>query len=253
MNRREFLSAAVLLIGVKMPEQQHYWTGSTWLAGDKMQTPAAGRDRLVSAPTSSGWRVDLGDATYPVRYWDGTNTNFTVDSAGNIIGKSLELNQRDDTAALLKLHTTSGSHNAYVVEGLDSAGVRFMTVDETGGLRVNGTFSVGSTIPAFGGSYTSGASLAYGGGLGQLFLGGGFLSGSGSIDLQFRSDSAVLWGHDTNPSKLKAGTGSGYVELYEVTAPGTPASNRLALYAKDSAGVSRLFYKDDAGVEHGPL
>ena len=40
-----------------------------------------------------------------------------------------------------------------------------------------------------------------------------------------------------------------YFQFKEITAPGTPQSNHLRLYAKDSGGVSRLFYKDDAGNE----
>ena len=35
--------------------------------------------------------------------------------------------------------------------------------------------------------------------------------------------------------------------------PATPAANTIALYCKDSGGVSRLFYKDDGGTVRGPL
>ena len=44
-------------------------------------------------------------------------------------------------------------------------------------------------------------------------------------------------------------SGLGDVELNEVTAPGTPAANRIRLYAKDQSAVSALFYKNDAGTE----
>lgn len=44
-------------------------------------------------------------------------------------------------------------------------------------------------------------------------------------------------------------SGLGDVELSEVTAPGTPAINKLRLYAKDQSAVSALFYKNDAGTE----
>ena len=43
--------------------------------------------------------------------------------------------------------------------------------------------------------------------------------------------------------------GGGDIELDEVTAPGTPAANRVRLYAKDQSAVSALFYKNDAGTE----
>lgn len=45
----------------------------------------------------------------------------------------------------------------------------------------------------------------------------------------------------------------GYIEIGEMSAPGTPAANFLRLYAKDSSGTTRLFYKDDGGTERGPL
>ena len=42
-----------------------------------------------------------------------------------------------------------------------------------------------------------------------------------------------------------------HVSFQEVaSAPGTPEADQLRLYAKDLTGVSALFYKDDAGVEH---
>ena len=40
-----------------------------------------------------------------------------------------------------------------------------------------------------------------------------------------------------------------YEEFDEVTAPATPAANKVRVYAKDKAGVSELFYKNDAGTE----
>ena len=40
------------------------------------------------------------------------------------------------------------------------------------------------------------------------------------------------------------------IQLKEVSAPATPLADKLKLYAKDLAGVSALYYKDDAGVEH---
>jgi hypothetical protein len=37
------------------------------------------------------------------------------------------------------------------------------------------------------------------------------------------------------------------------TSVNTPAANTIVEYAKDNAGVSRAYYKDDGGTEHGPL
>lgn len=44
-----------------------------------------------------------------------------------------------------------------------------------------------------------------------------------------------------------------YAELTEITAPAAPAANKVRLYAKDNAGTSALYYKDDSGAEIGPL
>lgn len=41
--------------------------------------------------------------------------------------------------------------------------------------------------------------------------------------------------------------------MKEQTAPGTPPTNYIVMYGKDSGGVPRLFYKDEAGTEYGPL
>ena len=41
-----------------------------------------------------------------------------------------------------------------------------------------------------------------------------------------------------------------YVEMTEQAAPGTPAGNDVFVYAKDTGGVSSLWFIDDAGVEH---
>lgn len=42
-----------------------------------------------------------------------------------------------------------------------------------------------------------------------------------------------------------------HVNFLEVSsAPQTPPANQVKLYAKDKAGVSNLYFKDDAGVEH---
>lgn len=44
---------------------------------------------LLSAPATTGWRVEIGDATTPIRYWDGTTTNFSLDNAGNVTVKGV--------------------------------------------------------------------------------------------------------------------------------------------------------------------
>ena len=41
-----------------------------------------------------------------------------------------------------------------------------------------------------------------------------------------------------------------FFSFLEISAPGTPAANALRLYAADKAGVSTLYYKDDAGTAY---
>lgn len=40
---------------------------------------------LMSAPSTSGWRVEIGNSTYPLRYWNGSTTIFSVDNGGNAV------------------------------------------------------------------------------------------------------------------------------------------------------------------------
>lgn len=50
-------------------------------------------------------------------------------------------------------------------------------------------------------------------------------------------------------TRIKDAFLSGSLNLKERTAPSTPAANTLVLYAKDKAGASALYYKNDAGTE----
>jgi hypothetical protein len=40
---------------------------------------------LIQSPAATGFRVEIGNATFPLRYWDGATTNFRVDAAGNVL------------------------------------------------------------------------------------------------------------------------------------------------------------------------
>lgn len=40
---------------------------------------------LIEAPAATGWRVSIGDASFPLRYWDGSNVAFSVDDSGNVL------------------------------------------------------------------------------------------------------------------------------------------------------------------------
>jgi hypothetical protein len=59
----------------------------------------------------------------------------------------------------------------------------------------------------------------------------------------------------TFPYVLKTtSTLEGYQEMKEISAPATPATDCIRFYCKDNgSGVSKLYYKDSAGTEIGPL
>ena len=70
------------------------------------------------------------------------------------------------------------------------------------------------------------------------------------IHLNGTFPTAVAIQASTHSFTIVSPTGSGaYLQLTEMTAPATPSSNRLRIYAKDKAGVSTLYYKKDDGTE----
>lgn len=40
---------------------------------------------LIQSPSATGYRIELGNASFPLRYWNGTTTKLSVDTAGNVI------------------------------------------------------------------------------------------------------------------------------------------------------------------------
>lgn len=71
------------------------------------------------------------------------------------------------------------------------------------------------------------------------------LAGGTAADLEL-----MLLSKGTKGIRLGDLSAGQFLTLKEQTAPATPAANDLALYAKDKAAVSNLYFMDDAGVEH---
>lgn len=80
----------------------------------------------------------------------------------------------------------------------------------------------------------------------------------------FYQNGGEAWGIDVSKNLISYGaarsigtSGSPLTDIhlagngvfYERSAPGTPSSNSLVVYAKDKSGVSTLYYKNDAGTE----
>ena len=74
------------VVNIEDSEQPHHrWNGSTWIAAEKhMGSVHQGKERVFSLPTQGTWRVDLANRQYPIRYWNGTTTRFSVDASGNV-------------------------------------------------------------------------------------------------------------------------------------------------------------------------
>lgn len=253
--------------------EQHYYTGSDWLTGEKMQAPNAGQARVHTAPTTGGWRVDIGDPAYPIRYWDGsdtrfsvddagaifistgdsgyrveigdpttpirywdgTTTRFSVDNAGNISGVGMDLRPPSSVDSALTFHKGAFSP-PYMASMLTASNVELWALGESAWYMWSATPTLGDfPVIALSNAGGSTAQIAFGGG--------------GSVN-----DVDVRLARDAADVLTLGNTGGGdSLELVERSAPGTPSANRIRIYAKDSGGTSRLFYKDDAGAEHGPL
>lgn len=39
---------------------------------------------LIQSPSASGYRIEIGNASLPLRYWNGTTTRLSVDTSGNV-------------------------------------------------------------------------------------------------------------------------------------------------------------------------
>lgn len=233
-------------------EVQDFWDGTQWQRGETMQVPEAGRTRLHSVPTTSGWRVELGDPTYPIRYWDGTEAVFTVDDSGDIVARSITLYPTTSaTAGAVTVDASSagtGSVHAFSFIGITS--------EEQFYIRATGELRINNNVEVYGNLSTDTEPTI-------RMVPGGFIEmgagGSTAPDILLYRNAANVLALNTGDSLAWTGAAtsrldsSGYVQMAEIAAPATPAANQVRLYAKDSAGVSRLFYKDDAGVEHGPL
>lgn len=82
------------------------------------------------------------------------------------------------------------------------------------------------------------------GDVGAFLLGSGVSAVAGALANHDHTATAGDGGVQTNDEH------DGFGEYAEIAAPSSPAANKLRIYAKDKAGVSTLYYKDDAGVEH---
>lgn len=182
------------------------------------------------------------------------NVTISASSGGTVNGGSYTLDA-DGASVVLVPHSADDYRVVATyapggsVTGSGVAG-RFAYWSGTSALTSDGDASFDGFNATFGRVYHSGGSAGAPGVAPSGDVGTGFYLASTGV-YGFAS-SAANGGSGGNVVSLR-GTGvdiDGYLTLAEKSAPSTPSANFLTLYAKDKAGVSALYYKDDGGTEH---
>jgi hypothetical protein len=62
----------------------HIYTGTEWVPAGAAGLQESKQKRPHIFPTFGEWRVEAGDPDFPLRYWDGVQTYFSVDDQGNL-------------------------------------------------------------------------------------------------------------------------------------------------------------------------
>jgi hypothetical protein len=219
----------------KVRPKHEFWTGSAWLQGGQQTSGIRGESELIVGPTTAGWRVEIGDPTYPIRFWDGSTSHFLLKDDGEIRAKSLVL---EGTGLY-------GGESARFMDGANVVGVVGQSgVFHARTLKVHSSenFSSGSDV-------TAGTVIVDG----TINLGSGsalpdwLLSWQSANAARIANGDSLEWGGGTALARLDDG---GYIQLTERTNPATPAANKIRLFCKDNGGVSWLHWIDDAGTVH---
>jgi hypothetical protein len=239
-------------------------------------------EEYVRGPTGSdytSWRFEIGDATYPARYWDGVDTTtthqkFSVDAAGNVVVSGTLAAGAIDIPGTGSTGFHVASDGETGIGGTTAVNGKFHVAPTTGDVTSAGSFIISGT-----GSFktgTSGSRLELGAGKGDIDIfavdgtrhrftpqnsnilhldltNGSAASGTLRVRNAYASGVATLQVIGSSSSKsaylVSDNAGYGYLQLEEGSAPGTPTANSVSVYAKDKAGVSALYWKNDAGTE----
>lgn len=157
--------------------------------------------------------------------------------AGQARFRSVQIRQANTATVALVVEGQDAQSTGNLLEMYDRLGLLRMVVEV-----LNGTLSM-IAIPVQVKSDSADTQPVIRMNVGTLELGAGGTSGT---DISLGRDSA-------NVLNLAAGDSfkihTGYVDMGEIAAPGTPAANRLRIYVKDKAGTSALYFIDDAGTE----
>jgi hypothetical protein len=212
-----------------------YWTGSAWLSGESMQSPVSGTTNLFVAPTTAGWRVELGDPSVPIRYWDGTNAKFQVDNAGQVSAYSIDVSMYSSGDPGVLIYGTGIPLQVYNTLG----GTEQMRIATGGGVEF-----ADKSVKIY-------SSLPHGSQIPKMQLDGVKLTwGPGSA-----SDYDVYLAR-INANVLQLGQTSGVtpmsVDIVARTAPGTPSSGYGRVYFKTSDKALHVIDDTGADIALGP-
>jgi hypothetical protein len=207
-----------------------YYTGSAWISASRTQAAAeSGNKNYLTAPTTGGWRVEMGDATYPLRYWNGTLTNFTVDSAGAVTAKSILLLPQDTSTVAVTVQGAVAATDLMRI--IASTGTRLFWIDSVGGAHAADSVSIRTAATDV---YPT-TRLDGGASIPQLAFG---LGGATITDLMISRSAAGILALDNS-----LGTTGATLEFSNQTAPSSPASGAERLYGN----AGKLKWKDSSG------
>lgn len=183
--------------------------------------------------------VVIGKPAFPLRYWDGTDTRFSVSDAGVVYAEGLVVANPASTCSLVA-DTSAGGNLLRFFSGTDLAG----------SLRVSSS----STILTLGqGAIYGQLSVTNASGIGVTLAGvDGFSADIGEIGFSNLSTGVRTWmsAGVEGILKLYSGAGGSGIQLEEFgAAPAAPAANNVRLYAEDNgAGKTRLMAKFSSGA-----
>lgn len=88
---------------------------------------------LIQSPATTGYRVEMGNSSFPLRYWDGFTTKFVVDTSGNVAASDLTVTQSTGTTTGIRVRgATNSDASQPAIQILNSSNVPLWTVRNDG-------------------------------------------------------------------------------------------------------------------------